>query len=227
MTGSRAGFIAGLIGIASIPLLYRRPRIAKDRATRREPSLGLAAIGGVGVSVVAVVTVLFGRAEAVSRITELGALDDNRFAVWGPIADMVRSYFPFGSGIGTFQEVYKIGEPDQQLDLTYLNHAHNDWLEVLMTGGVAGMVLLAVAVAAWLVGSIRVWRARRGNPGTDHARLASIVLLILGLASVADYPLRVPFIACFAVIMAVWLKSGGHLVLAGATDSVEVRHALR
>jgi len=31
--------------------------------------------------------------------------------------------------------------------------------------------------------------------------------------------LRVPFIACFAVIMAVWLRSGGELVRAGATDS--------
>jgi len=219
VTGSRAGFIAGLIGIASIPLLYHRPRVAKSSPARRESSLVLAAIGGVGISVLAVVTVFLGRAEAVSRIAASGSVEDNRFAVWGPIADMAQSYFPFGSGIGTFQEVYKIGERDDLLDLSYLNHAHNDWLEIFMTGGAAGLLLLALAVAAWLIASVRAWGAARGQPGINHARLASIVLLILGLASLADYPLRVPFLSCFAVIMAVWLKSGGKALREHAADS--------
>lgn len=219
VTGSRAGFIAGLIGIASIPLLYHRPRIAKPSPTRRESSLVLAAIGGVGVSVLAVVTVLLGRAEAVSRIAASGSVEDNRFAVWGPIVDMAQSYFPFGSGIGTFQEVYKIGERDDLLDLSYLNHAHNDWLEIFMTAGAAGLILLTLAIAAWLLATIRAWRTGRGQLGVNQARLASIVLLILGLASLADYPLRVPFLSCFAVIMAVWLKSGGAPLRERTTDS--------
>jgi O-antigen ligase len=219
VTGSRAGFVAGLVGVASIPLVYRRPRVAKPSAARRTSSFGLAAIGGVGISVLAVVTVLFDRAEAVDRISASGGLEESRFAVWGPIVAMGKAYFPFGSGAGTFQEIYKLGEPDELLGPTYLNHAHNDWLEVFMTSGAAGLILMAVAVVAWGWGSVRIWRARRGGLTLGPARLASIILLILGLASLADYPLRVPFIACFVVIMAVWLKSGMDAARAEAVDS--------
>ena len=119
---------------------------------------------------------------------------------------MAREYFPWGSGFGSFPDVFKVWEPEEALGFTYTNHAHNDWLELLMTGGVPAMLLLLVVVAAWGWRTYVAWRVMK--PATRearYARMASILVLMLALASVVDYPLRVPSMMGFAVVLALWL----------------------
>ena len=55
--------------------------------------------------------------------------------------------------------------------------------------------------------SFRVWIGS-GKVKADAAlgRAASAVLILMVLASITDYPLRVPSLACFAVLAAVWLS---------------------
>jgi len=206
VTGSRAGIILGLLGLVSTPFLYRRPAVEHaSRPARLGP--GVIGAGLLGVAALGMLTILFGRAEAFNRLMAVGAgSEDNRSLFWRPVADMAWQYFPLGSGVGAFEDVYKIGEPDSLLSINYLNHAHNDWLEVVMTVGVPGMILLAAAAVAWAVGTWRAWRGPGGSSSRrSHARLGSVCLLMLGLASVGDYPLRAPFLACFGVVLAVWL----------------------
>jgi hypothetical protein len=38
--------------------------------------------------------------------------------------------------------------------------------------------------------------------------MGSIVLLLTGLASITDYPLRTPSLACLAMVAAIWLRGG-------------------
>ena len=42
----------------------------------------------------------------------------------------LRSDFPTGSGLGTFERVYQLHEPAQVMMWELINHAHNDWLEL-------------------------------------------------------------------------------------------------
>ena len=115
-------------------------------------------------------------------------------------------YFPFGSGFGSFVRVFQIDEPDSVLLPTYVNHAHNDWLELFMTGGVPALLLVGLGVLAYCWRSFRVWIVPRGNADSlRFARLGSVVLLLYGLGSVGDYPLRVPSLMSVAMIAAVWL----------------------
>ena len=206
-TGSRAGLVLGIAGLISIPILYRRPSI--ERAAKRSGKRNVVPFvaGGFAVIGLGLLTALFSRAQALERLVAGDQADDLRFSIWGPIARMGWSYFPFGSGIGSFAEVYQIDEPTALLSTYYTNQAHNDWLDVFMTTGLPGIVILAVTCYAFLRAGFAVWRSRAApSRDTDYARMASVVLLLIAFGSVGDYPLRVPSLACVAVIMAVWLS---------------------
>lgn len=223
VTGSRAGLVVGILGVLSIPLLYTRLEISS--ATKRRCQLPPAAVasGALGIIGLTLLANLFGRAKAYDRIVALDMLEDARFKVWGPIMRMAWQYFPFGSGVGTFSDGYKIGELDRFLAFAYLNHAHNDWLEIYMTGGAFACLLLVTAIIAWGVCSLRVWRdGASGTHETSYGRLASVLIGMLGVASVVDYPLRVPSMMCSMTVFAIWLARGGrqHAPTSG-TGSVE------
>ena len=86
-----------------------------------------------------------------------------------------------------------------------MNHAHNDWLELILTGGLPALALLIVAITAFCLRA-RQLSARR----LDHfaeVRLAWLGMVLIGLAAVAslgDYPLRVPSLSCFFVVAVLW-----------------------
>jgi O-antigen ligase len=220
VTGSRAGLIAGFLGLTSIALLYRKPSMSTPKK-RKGNKLDLRWLFAVfGVVFLGGLTVLFSRAEALQRITEAGQLDELRFRSWPSIIEMAWKYFPIGSGIGSFVEVYQIDEPLELLQPSYLNHAHNDWLELYLTSGLLGLVGLVVAIAAWLRMTRKSLRAPLGDGReTLFMRLGAVILFILALGSLADYPLRVPSMMCLLVIAALWLggnpdqspKNGGSL----------------
>jgi len=132
-----------------------------------------------------------------------------RQQAWPVVERMIGTYWPIGSGVGSFEQAYKIDEPDASLSPLYLNHAHNDWLEVPLTTGLPGVLLLISAVAAWLIGTIRaIRRAAQGAGRRVRLGLAgSAVIALTGLASVVDYPVRTPSIAVLVVLAAMWLST--------------------
>jgi O-antigen ligase len=114
---------------------------------------------------------------------------------------------PFGSGFGTFDPVYRIHEPYDRLDQQYLNHAHNDLVELALTAGVPGLVLVG-AFLVWF--ARRCWilnRESRPTPALAPALAGAAVLGILLLASLADYPLRTPLMMMVGAIAAVWTNN--------------------
>lgn len=102
-------------------------------------------------------------------------------------------YFPVGSGIGTFVPVYRIREGGRTSDLTiYVNHAHDDYLELLIETGLPGVALLMVFFLWW--GSV-VLRLMRTPDGDLFARAGAIASLVIFIHSIVDYPLRTSAIA--------------------------------
>lgn len=106
-------------------------------------------------------------------------------------------YLPFGSGVGTFQQVYRTQEPLDDVISVYMNHAHSDWLELLLETGVVGVALILMFLVWWVVRVRRIWSA--ANPDY-YARAGAIATGTIMLHSVVDYPLRTAAIsAVFAV----------------------------
>lgn len=211
ITGSRAGLVAAAIAIGSVPLLMgegRRDISAGEGAgLRQQPRSPRSRwlIPGLGGLALVALTIALGRGEAWQRLVEGSSQPDGRLQILPTLLAMAVSYAPFGSGIGSFEPLFQVNEPDGLLSPTYMNHAHNDWLELVITGGVPAALLALVVLAAWVL------RARtaflRSNPASATvpvARLGLVILLLAGLASLVDYPLRVPAMAALGALAVLW-----------------------
>jgi O-antigen ligase len=206
VTGSRAGLVAGVIGLLSAVAVYRRPHVSipkkrvGNRFDMRWPLAIFAVILLVGL------TIIMSRAEAFQRIAAPDQIEDLRFRMWPYITEMTWKYFPFGSGVGSFVEVYQIDEPDILLSPRYVNHAHNDWLEIFMTAGLLGVVIASVALAGYLKASfMATFRGSGSESELSFARLGMLMVGMMALGSIGDYPLRTPLLASIFVISCLWL----------------------
>lgn len=113
-------------------------------------------------------------------------------------------YLPFGSGGGTFVRIYPLYESAENASLEYLNHAHDDYVEIALEHGLPGVALIAAALAFWLVQTRRLWGPREGDA---MSRAGTVVIGILFAHSLVDYPLRTAAMAAvgafaFALIVA-------------------------
>ncbi len=205
-SGSRAGMVLGVLGIAiGIGMALRPLR----RELRHMPRWVLPAVLGaavVTISTVVALSVFSNRAVSIRRAVAIESEQDMRVRALPTVIEMVKTYFPAGSGFGGFDPVFRIHEPFALLKLTYFNHAHNDFLEIIMDGGILALLLLIAAIGWWAIASIRAWRAETAHPML--ARLGSAIILLILVASIFDYPARTPIIMAILTIAAAWLAWG-------------------
>jgi len=190
--GSRAGLILGAFGLAGALAVFwswYRP----SRRGGRMPLIAGSAIVGVGVAVLALI-LLLGRSESINRFIAANPLSDKRARAFPTVLDIIASYFPVGTGFGTFDPAFRRAEPFSLLEATYFNQAHDDLIQVVLEGGLPGAILLAVALA-WLgYAGIKLWRHRGTRSAIVRGRAATIALLLAVGASAVDYPVRTPLI---------------------------------
>jgi len=108
--------------------------------------------------------------------------------------------FPMGSGSGSFNSVYPAYENPDIVDRTYINHVHNDYIEIALETGLPGLILMMAVLLWWLGRTIAIWRA----PIIDYfARASTIASGAILCHSMVDYPLRTSAIAAvFATCLA-------------------------
>lgn len=203
-SGSRAGMVLGAIALVLGLVMSRR---GVKSALRRYPRWTLPAIGIGIVTLIAIfvlVSFAAGRAASIDRLVVDDTGADMRSRGLPTVLAMIRTYFPFGSGLGSFDPIFRLHEPFALLKPTYFNHAHDDFLEIVLTAGLPGLLLLVAAIAWWLWRSVPAWRGDAVLP-----KLGSAMLLLILLASVVDYPARTPIVMAMATIAAIWLGGAG------------------
>ncbi|MDQ3478625.1 MAG: O-antigen ligase family protein [Pseudomonadota bacterium] len=112
---------------------------------------------------------------------------ESRAGIWESTVELIRQTFPFGSGLGSFDSVYPLTEAPAQVRQTYVNHAHNDYLQIVLELGIAGIFLLLLFLIWWVVQVVAVWRSPLS---THYARAATIATAAVLAHSIVDYPLR-------------------------------------
>ena len=208
VTGSRAGLVVGLLGLAGAAIFYGSMSRGRDArpVLRQNPKLWIAVLAIVVLCAIGA-TILLGRAVAIDRLLGASAADELRYRAWGPMWRMAMQYFPIGSGFGSFPDLYRVHESYELLAPTTFRHAHNDWLELLLTGGVPATLLLVLAIIAAMVAFVRSLRAKTVRVATLMTQMGLCVILMIAVASMVDYPLRVPSIACLFAVAVSWAGS--------------------
>jgi len=122
-----------------------------------------------------------------------------------------RSDFGFwGTGPGSFVDIYAMYENEDRLELTYVPQAHNDYLQTFMETGVLGLLII-FGFLAWYALQALTSLFKRGH----ISRMNSILLIGLSapiLHSVVDYPLRTISISViFAVMLCSYLRINSNL----------------
>ncbi len=180
---SRGGTIAALAGL----VLY----LARSRNQGRAPRLA------IGLSVFALVLLSWQWTRPPGERFWSGSQDfatlNSRLPVWKAALELVPDYLAFGTGYGTFEESFKrVYSRDIR---TRWDHAHNDWLQLVLEGGAAPLVLAFGA----LVVLRRIQARGRRPPEQAHAAPEHAGAFgALAIHAFADFPLRIPAVALLA-----------------------------
>ncbi|HEY0014610.1 MAG TPA: O-antigen ligase family protein [Allosphingosinicella sp.] len=182
----------------SVPVLAASALMFLSRRGRGMPKWLLAL---VPVLVVASVAVALTAPTGNNLIgEEARSSQESRFTSFSRSLDAAGEVFPAGSGIGSFQEIYRTREDPGTMQRSYMNHVHSDYIELLLETGLPGMIVLALFLYWWARRTWAIWRADE----RDHYALAGSIASAAILAhSAVDYPLRTAAVAAvFALSVA-------------------------
>ena len=208
ITGSRAGVLLGAVGIAAAFLMspWRRHGGGGYRTAGRAALFLLAPLA------LAALVILLGRALSIDRLASLENLTAELRLEYAPVTlDIARDFLPLGTGFGAFDAVFRGYEADNMLSPQYLNHAHNDLIELAITGGLPALILLLLFVLWFGRQSARALRHKVTGAPALLARLGAAMILMFFLASLVDYPLRTPLLALIFAMLCGWLSEASRL----------------
>ncbi|MFO0889771.1 MAG: O-antigen ligase family protein [Isosphaeraceae bacterium] len=192
---SRGGFLA-MLAAGGVTFLVLRPRAVKLH-------LGLLAVALiVPIFLLAIGTDSpFQRLATISEAAESGL--NGRASLW---LSAIRAWAErpvLGAGLGNF-EVAVSPALDRDLGVTF-QHAENEYLEMAVEGGLAGLLLLLLVVGGVAATGYKALSA--AGSARDRAWILGALFGMLALAvqSMGDFPLHIPGIAVTAVILAAFL----------------------
>jgi hypothetical protein len=195
---SRSGLLGGVAGLICLAWLARRRLTARGAAWA---TVGL-------VSIVAIAAVYADAGALTSRFG--GSFADGfsgRFAIWRQTLPVIRDFWPFGSGAGTYQQVMVLYQTMSRY--FYITHADNEGLHVLAEGG----LLLALPVAGALLGgaALVIKRLREDRSPMFWMRAgAASGMLAIGAQNLVEMTLRVPANGVLlAMLAAIAVHAGG------------------
>jgi len=146
----------------------------------------------------------------------------SRQYIWRTTAAAIAETFPVGTGLGSFQQVYRLQENPDRVDATYVNHAHNDYLELALELGLPGILLMLAFFAWWGRRLAQIWSSNLSSPFDRAATIASAAVLA---HSVVDYPLRTSAMAAvFAMCIGILARFRPAERASARGDSTGPRH---
>lgn len=215
---SRAGLVLGILGLMCFTYFTV---LSRWRGRGGSVNRGVVfAVVGLLLFVMVGYALMAGNAQSIDRALASDDRGEFRYILWPIIADALSQFMPMGSGIGTYERIFRIIEPDGILRPTYSNHAHNDWLEVALTAGAPGIFLLATSIVAF---AVAVWRVCRLDAGRarDTGVAGLVIIMMCGIGSVVDYPLRTPIISALFAQACIWVALSINLSINKVWDQDE------
>ena len=175
-TTSRAGMILGLLSFTAA--LFTTGLLPVHRVLHSRRLLAAA-----GMATLVTMLGLFGA----WRWMQVDSVEENRGALARAAVELAQQHTPLGSGVGGFVNAFMQGGSPLALGGEYINHAHNEYAQWWMTGGVLALVamLAGMLLLCWIGWSLL--RTRHRDPIGVACWLAICVVLA---HSWVDFPLR-------------------------------------
>jgi O-antigen ligase len=186
-TGSRAGLLLVALGTAGGALV-----VLRAHAKSPGPGWRLAALAApAALTVMAAGLITLAVDPRLERAVLARSGPELRLELNPEVARAGLAFAPLGSGAGSFATVYQMFEPLQSMGPAFVNHAHDDFVEVWLEAGVAGTALVLAFVAWWLAATWHVVQDRRVS-GAALSLAGSLMVGMSLIHSLVDYPLRTP-----------------------------------
>ena len=195
---SRGGFVALLAGFA---VWLLAGGLWSPRSFRLTTAL-LAGVMAVGL----VSWFGFDRVEArLSSLWGARVLEEDRLTVWRQVAPQAAEFPFWGTGYGTFRHLERLTRTAAPAADLLWEHAHNDYLEILLEGGLSGLVLALVAIGLvnWL--GCRALSRFRGRVEGGLALGGLFAFTTFVVHSGVDFGGHLPAIAVLATVVAAQL----------------------
>ncbi|HXH38950.1 MAG TPA: O-antigen ligase family protein [Thermoanaerobaculia bacterium] len=206
LTKSRGGILVASVSTAvmlSAALSHRRIR------NRR---LSIAVAGGATIAAGASVVILAVRQQPILRFLASDPRDpgsDLRLTLWRLSIDAWRQFPLAGSGLGTYREAFRRIQP-RGFDY-YVEFAHSDPLQLLVTGGLAGFILGAIAFAALSIALASSWRREEHREESAFLLAGIGALFALTLHGLVEFNMSIPAIpATLAAVLGFAWTAGAH-----------------
>jgi O-antigen ligase len=225
-TRSRAAFLLLMFSVAASAAVLWRGRRHADGWNGGTHWLQVGAV-------VALVLVVQYTLYALLLRLQSDPLDDLRWSFAANALQVASFAQGTGFGFGSFVPAYALAGEAAASTFFYVNHAHNDFVELWLEGGAPAALLMAVALFA--LGRVlrQQWRAQLpggAGPGmqrSHHRGLAlgaALALALLALHSLLDYPLRTLTLQCWAALLIAVLVGFGRR--APASEAVAAGSAI-
>jgi O-antigen ligase len=184
--GSRAGIVLGMISVLiATTLFFSSARVQMRKSSAITLAMTLLAFLIVGQSGML----------GILRLASSDPVSDFRRTIAENSWAVLNQAMPTGTGFGSFVPIYKMQETASQLMPEFVNHAHNDWLEVAIEGGVPAVILELAFLILSALAAVRIWRYGDGAKTAAFQRTAVLILPLFLMHSLVDYPLRTPALA--------------------------------
>lgn len=190
MTGSRSGL--GCFAVVVCGAAIWTSRRGSTRAV-------------IGAAVAALVLVLValqwaGRDAALERFAHDPQSISFRLSIWRVSAGMLRHFPLLGTGLDAFGTATILYEPAGTP--AHYNEAHNDYLQLLVEGGIVTFALVLVAIASAARAVTVRFRANDDGPHAYWVRVGAVTgLVAIALQSLVEFSLQMPGNAVLFVVL--------------------------
>ncbi len=191
-TRSRAGVLLAMLGIFLCSLAFCR----RFEGGKVYGSLGMFLVIGIGLAVA------IGLAPVLGRFALQDSLSEGRWLIYASSLQAIQEFLPLGSGIGTFEEVFpRFHSMAFGVERT-INHAHNDYLEWILEGGIVVAFILILFLGFYVRQWFRIWCCDAWSSFRLVQVGAGIALALMMLHGLVDFNLHIPANAIFFAFLA-------------------------
>lgn len=207
-TGSRGGvlsFAGVLFFTIAAAYMMRAPKASTEPA--RNPALKLSMIAGVIAIVIIVIGSVFYLGGGDSLLRGIGGgqnyvdVSNGRIHFWKTSIEIIKNHPLLGAGLDSFGVTFT--RFDTQNGLFRVENAHNEYLQVLAEGGIAGFLCLAAFIYFLLRRGLTNISQTSDSLMQGIATGALAGCIGIAIHSFFDFPLRTPSNALFFLVLAV------------------------